>query len=632
LRKLVLTVLLLLLLYPENYSNAESYQFPLNQRIKIIFGKDKVYLGSLVNTNNIFFKSATLTILEAKTYPEYLSLANRFILWRPTDTNDPDYYGSGIAVLTYDTPEGHFKIHYTEDDTSGDAVDGSDEDPSTMPQFIIDTGVSFEKAYSHVLFLGYPTLPNDEGKGGDDRLDVYILNIPGSFGYTSYDDNPEDVYIVMDNDFATVPNNLDPDGKQKGAIKVTAAHELFHAFHFQYSTDITNNGWWMEATSVWMEDEVYPEVKDYLNYVGLRYDDANDNGKWDIGETYYNIDGSIAGAIGRSKKWFDKPEIPLDTYNGSYEYGSVIWAKYLSETHGKDIIKAIWSKIGDGATGLEAISDELESLGAALDSTYNSFQLANYKRDYPDGNYYPIIKHKAAFTSYPQAVSGSLDHLSSNFYAFNADSTISTLNLTFNDMDSGNLAIKVVLNKVSGGYDEQDVTLDSSSAKCQITHFGIFSTFSKLIVIVMNISSSKDDEIFSMKISKEALSSSSNGGGSDGGGCFIATASYGSPMESHVKVLRDFRDRFMLTNCLGKAFVDFYYTYSPPVADFITNHDTVSLLVWWSLLPVVGVSWMALHLGPWVTMGAGILMVFVMFMGVVIILRRRRLRHHALLK
>ena len=88
------------------------------------------------------------------------------------------------------------------------------------------------------------------------------------------------------------------------------------------------------------------------------------------------------------------------------------------------------------------------------------------------------------------------------------------------------------------------------------------------------------------------------GGGGGGGGCFIATAAYGSPMESHVKVLRDFRDRFMLTNPVGKTFIDLYYTYSPPVADFIANHDTVRLMIRWSLLPLVGVSWMSLNIGP----------------------------------
>lgn len=87
-------------------------------------------------------------------------------------------------------------------------------------------------------------------------------------------------------------------------------------------------------------------------------------------------------------------------------------------------------------------------------------------------------------------------------------------------------------------------------------------------------------------------------GGGGGGGCFIATAAYGSPIEPHVKVLRDFRDRFLLTNPAGNAVVDIYYAYSPPVADFIASHDTVRSVVRWSLLPFVSVCWVAINIGP----------------------------------
>jgi len=80
--------------------------------------------------------------------------------------------------------------------------------------------------------------------------------------------------------------------------------------------------------------------------------------------------------------------------------------------------------------------------------------------------------------------------------------------------------------------------------------------------------------------------------------CFISTAAYGSPMAPHVKILRDFRDRFLLVNTAGKGFVCLYNTYSPPIADFIANHDNLRAIVRASLLPLIGVSWLALKIGP----------------------------------
>lgn len=66
----------------------------------------------------------------------------------------------------------------------------------------------------------------------------------------------------------------------------------------------------------------------------------------------------------------------------------------------------------------------------------------------------------------------------------------------------------------------------------------------------------------------QATSSSCGGGG----GCFIATASYGSPIEPYVNIL--------------------------PIANFIANHDSLRSLVRLILLPFVGVCWVALKLGP----------------------------------
>ncbi|MDP2167899.1 MAG: S8 family serine peptidase [Thermodesulfovibrionales bacterium] len=79
--------------------------------------------------------------------------------------------------------------------------------------------------------------------------------------------------------------------------------------------------------------------------------------------------------------------------------------------------------------------------------------------------------------------------------------------------------------------------------------------------------------------------SSPEGGG--GGRCFIATAAYGSYLDPNVKVLRDFRDNYLLTNPAGRAFVRLYYRTSPPVADYIREHEILRLIARAGLAPFV---------------------------------------------
>ena len=96
----------------------------------------------------------------------------------------------------------------------------------------------------------------------------------------------------------------------------------------------------------------------------------------------------------------------------------------------------------------------------------------------------------------------------------------------------------------------------------------------------------------------------STSGGGGGGGCFIATAAYGSYEAPYVKILREFRDRYLIANCrlqianckieipniAGRVFVTLYYKVSPPIADFIRESEVLKFLVRIVLLPLIGMA------------------------------------------
>jgi len=71
-------------------------------------------------------------------------------------------------------------------------------------------------------------------------------------------------------------------------------------------------------------------------------------------------------------------------------------------------------------------------------------------------------------------------------------------------------------------------------------------------------------------------------------GCFIATAAFGTALDGKVGVLRSFRDAYLITSPIGKAFVGAYYSYSPPIAEYIVQHGWLKVLVRTLLLPVIG--------------------------------------------
>lgn len=86
--------------------------------------------------------------------------------------------------------------------------------------------------------------------------------------------------------------------------------------------------------------------------------------------------------------------------------------------------------------------------------------------------------------------------------------------------------------------------------------------------------------------------SSDTGGDGGGGGCFIATATFGSPLHPYVGILREFRDNILLKNKAGRSFVRWYYIHSPAAAKVIERNKTLKMFTRMALLPLIGIAWL----------------------------------------
>jgi hypothetical protein len=246
--------------------------------------------------------------------------------------------------------------------------------------------------------------------GGSGLLDIYLVDFeaagqPGLYGYcgasqSSPSGGPYSVpaFCALDHNYTSFPQRTPLQN-----LQVTAAHELFHATQFAY--DVREDGWFMEATATWAEDEVYDSINDNRQYLGL---------------------SPLA-----------QPRQSLDQFTSNYrQYGEWIFFRYLSERFPRSqgglplIVRSIWQR-ADSTRGarnnlysVQAIGRELRSRGTTLARFYAAFGDANRRpaRTYEEGRAYPKARpaRKWTFTTKRHTsgrVSTRLDHLATTTVA-----------------------------------------------------------------------------------------------------------------------------------------------------------------------------------------------------------------------
>ena len=245
--------------------------------------------------------------------------------------------------------------------------------------------------------LGYPSPPADGTLGGGPELDVYIMDLGSTYGYTTPDQLISDggkstTFISIDNDFTFVR----PDSnKGMPALRVTAAHEFHHAVQIGCYGYWTEDVFFYEITSVWMEDEVYTAVNDYLTYLLASW------------------------------SHFRNPDRPFAA-NDLIMYSRGIWGKYIEKRFGREAMKRTWEEI-PAFRPLQAIDRALgrPEYGSSLGAAYAEWTLWNYftgsRSDsvayYPEGRQYPeIAQMPREFMPPSTTLDGSLQPLGARYH------------------------------------------------------------------------------------------------------------------------------------------------------------------------------------------------------------------------
>jgi hypothetical protein len=142
-----------------------------------------------------------------------------------------------------------------------------------------------------------------------------------------------------------------------------------------------------------------------------------------------------------------------------------------------------------------------------------------------------------------------------------------------------------------------DAVNNGDTVTVRQTSSGNYSTKTDATLTIGGVS-----DTFSVTTKSEHGSSGDGDGG--GGGCFIATAAFGSPLAGQVEILRQFRDKYLLTNVMGKKFVSWYYNNGPIAANWIQDKPLAKVAVQAALYPLIGFSFLLIagYL-PFVTVG-----------------------------
>jgi hypothetical protein len=262
---------------------------------------------------------------------------------------------------THISHKGNFVIRYSlisSDPIHG--VDEADDNYNGVPDFIDWCDSAFEYSFSYEIdSMGYPSpLACYPGNICTVKVSDLRVGLSPVFGFSEPRDACSWAITRIDNDymgFIKVDNNGDTvinyNNRPRSALRVTAAHEFHHAI--QFASNAKYHSLYMhgiyEMCAVWMEDQVYDSINDYIQY----FED------WNYGT-----------------------HVSIEEADGIHEYSNNIFLRYLSERFSPDIIRDLWvdgsAPHPNGKTLLDfysVLQDVLERYGSSIQEVFSDYAL-----------------------------------------------------------------------------------------------------------------------------------------------------------------------------------------------------------------------------------------------------------------
>ena len=232
----------------------------------------------------------------------------------------------------YESPSGHFWIHYDLDGDDAPSLDDSNQ--NGIPDYVESTAEAADSArFILTQVMSYIEEEDDDNQ----KYDIYITGLSSSLWGLCQSESGGGSFIKIRNSYEGMSAFCNNETE---LLWLTVAHEFFHAIQYAYRSN-SNDSYFRELTSMWFENIFVPNCYDFLDFVDMN-----------------------------SSSLFNNPEKGFDdNTSGQVGYSLALYAHYLStiiDSNGSEnqmsssIIREIWEKYNGGGTIFQSLKYVLE--------------------------------------------------------------------------------------------------------------------------------------------------------------------------------------------------------------------------------------------------------------------------------